>query len=720
MNERKRMSVCRGPTGVALLAILWAPLRTLAQPAPGQFLYHEMPPANGYVGRGCGVPAVTGDLTKSKTTLDLSVTCAEGTFKTKIDLDYPAALPSLESEVYRFSSPAPVSFSSEGTLTLKNTGTSSAWGGSWQVYAYEQDPGTCRKSFQGNLPNVSGKIEGCQTIVMANQKDKQGKEVWSDTVEISVSAGALSLTLSINTFYQPSERVWAGPGDPKDQKPGQAAQRPETATDVHFVAGTGGKLDGACTFRSAGPIEFDIDVTRFVAPTNGVGMLSDREKLIENRVVSPKAKLRIAAFDADSRFVSSEETKREVDSVYLNDSFLGTLEGVSGAWSVTEFEAPIERIRFPEMGEDGAPPTPAKNWVRIDVDQSNSGNVWCTAVDWADITIRAAAPLILVHGTNAQSNTWEYKAVNYTSPVEWLPERGIAFEHRLNMEANGAFATSAAMLTRFLQKQAQQWGVQNFHLIAHSKGASDTRYYLNRWYRHGQPFKILSLCSLGTPSQGTILSDLAVAIRRHSAYLDDNAGPLLDSALFDDRNANHLGENLALAPVDPALEIQRIDPMGKFNENTPKRAEVPYYSIAGDADANGAGVVGAAEAAGVIDAPSPAPQTAIRSVFGQRTCQALGRIRRILALQNGIWPMWTFTVSGEVVQTPEPNDLVSTVESVHCARCGFEPILYADPKTGASRRAFPFNHTQLKSPVVLQVIRDRIQRRFPVIEEGGK
>ena len=47
--------------------------------------------------------------------------------------------------------------------------------------------------------------------------------------------------------------------------------------------------------------------------------------------------------------------------------------------------------------------------------------------------------------------------------------------------------------------------------FAHSKGASDARYYLNRWYRHGKPFKILSLYSLGTPSQGTILSDIAVA-----------------------------------------------------------------------------------------------------------------------------------------------------------------------------------------------------------------
>jgi pimeloyl-ACP methyl ester carboxylesterase len=714
------------PAGAILCAALWAP-RLFAVPAPGQFLYHDIP-RNQYAGRNCSIAGVSGNTDLSKTTLEVTVNCLPewpggpggGTVKLKNTLDFPAVLPPLQLAVYQFRVPLPVfSLSSEGTVTLNEPSPTGRWGGTWKIHAMYQDVGMCEKGFQGNLPGVSGKVEACPLIVLDRGKDRQGNEVWVQQSNIRISAGSIDCAFWINSYYQPSGRE-TPPGDQKDQTPaGPAAQRPGKPSDVHFVADTGGKLDGACTFRAAGPIVFNVDVNRFVAPTNGIGMLSDREKLIENRVISPKAKLRIMAYDVDSDFASTDEVKRETDSVYLNDQFIGTLAGTSGAWGVTEFDVPIEKIRFPEMGANGAPPTPAQNAVRIEVDQANSGQVWCAAVDWASITIRAAAPLMLLHGTNAQSSTWVYKAIDYTSPVDWLNERSIPFEYRLNMEANGAFETNAAILARFLQKEARQRGVEGFHLIAHSKGASDARYYLNRWYRHGEPFKILSLYSLGAPSQGTILSDLAVAVGLGIVW-DLIEDPVLRSSLFDASNANMLGQNFGLAPVNPALEIQRIASMDKFNDNTPKRSEVPYYSIAGDADRNGDGIISPAEAAGVIDAPSPAPQNEIRSVFGQRTYQALGRIRSIKSWQVGAWPLASHGVTGVVVQKPEPNDLVSTVESVHCARCGFEPIPWVDPNTGASRRHFPFNHTQLKSPVVMQVIWDHIQKNFPVAEGEGK
>jgi pimeloyl-ACP methyl ester carboxylesterase len=600
-------------------------------------------------------------------------------------------------------------------------------GGLGNLLAYPNSVANSCGVSQTNVPKIDLSLN-CNDLIYIGgsfggiQTDRDGSMALMLYLTVSPRApGVINYQVWLRYKLVPSSGSETPPGDRKDQPPaGPAAQRPGKPSDVHFVADTGGKLDGACAFRAAGPLAFNIDVNRFVAPTNGVGMLSGWEKLIENRVVFPKAKLRIMAYDVDSGFASSDEVKRESDAVYLNGQFIGTLAGTDGAWGVTEFDVPIEKVRFPEMGANGAPPTPAQNAVRIEVDQANDGQVWCAAVDWASITIRAAAPLMLLHGTNAQSVTWEYKAIDYTSPVDWLNERSIPFEHRLNMGANGAFDTNAAILARFLQKEARQRGVEGLHLIAHSKGASDARYYLNRWYRHGEPFKILSLYSLGAPSEGSILSDLAVATGTHSVNLDPSADPLLSSSLFDAKNANYLGRNFGLAPVDPALEIQRIASMKKFNDNTPKRSEVPYYSIAGDADRNGDGVIGPAEAAGVIDAPNWAPQTEIRSVFGQRTYQALGRIRAILSWHAGIWPFTSTEVSGVVVQKPEPNDLVSTVESVHCVRCGFEPIPWVNPDTGVSRRYFPFNHTQLKSPVVMQVIWDHIQKNFPVAESEGK
>ena len=43
---------------------------------------------------------------------------------------------------------------------------------------------------------------------------------------------------------------------------------PEKESDRHFVTDAGNKLDTGCIYRSSGPIEFAIDVTRTLGPLN--------------------------------------------------------------------------------------------------------------------------------------------------------------------------------------------------------------------------------------------------------------------------------------------------------------------------------------------------------------------------------------------------------------------------------------------------------------------
>lgn len=561
-----------------------------------------------------------------------------------------------------------------------------------------------------------------------------------DTIQIRFGL-SLRNTFSVSvTLIYKMDPPAAAPGDPRDQVPGKATKRPDKPGEVYFAADTGPHLDTSCRFRSGGALEFDIPVTRYLAdPALGI------QQLIDNRVVGRTAKLRIMAFDVDSQAADTGTAKKESDMVYLNGNYVGTLAGSSGQWSSTELNVPIQTVKFPEILDSINAPAPALNRVRIEIDQANDQDTWCTAVDWASLSIRAAAPLILIHGTNASAATWEIK-VDGASPVDWLTESAIPFFHQINLEPNGSFEQNAKMLEPILLNEARRRGIQSMHLIAHSKGASDARSYLHKFYRHGSPLKVLSLYSMGAPSQGTILSDLAVEVEKIKAFTVREFGPglaesnlLFVKAFANADLGNLLGDIAVLSPVDPARELQRISRMRDFNNATPKHPNVPCFSIAGDADANRDGIISTSEVALVLDVPSwlpRSPNLAIRKTVGPMIYEALGRVRSIMAAPAPASlfypPSWYWStlstltsgsrvlLSGFVSKRVLPNDLVSTVNSVHCARCGFQKIPYTDPATGTSLDSFPANHSQLKSAAVFRVIWEHIQQRFPIADEGGK
>ena len=75
---------------------------------------------------------------------------------------------------------------------------------------------------------------------------------------------------------------------------------PEKESDRHFVTDAGNKLDTGCIYRSSGPIEFDIDVTRTLGPLKADGTLANADELIAAGVLGPTATLTMPGYDVDS------------------------------------------------------------------------------------------------------------------------------------------------------------------------------------------------------------------------------------------------------------------------------------------------------------------------------------------------------------------------------------------------------------------------------------
>lgn len=289
------------------------------------------------------------------------------------------------------------------------------------------------------------------------------------------------------------------------QRVGSSPFTPPKANDITFVVDASPGLDTPCTFRGGGPLRFSIKTTRFIAPTNADGTLIDTAGLVAAGIVGATAKLTMPGFDVDSAAVPPPPIQPERDRVLLNGQQIGFLAGVNNAWVMNSFEIPIERLRFPARGAAGAAPTPMDNQIEIHIDTANADEVWCTAVDWAALAIKALSPVILVHGNN--SNGGFYDRMGFTAT---LRTRKIPFDNSISMPTD-TVAAHATLLDTLIPGLAKSFGADSVHLVAHSKGGLDSRDYLARHQpAHDADFKVLSLTTLSTPHNGSVLADVKV------------------------------------------------------------------------------------------------------------------------------------------------------------------------------------------------------------------
>ncbi|MCL4488891.1 MAG: hypothetical protein M1570_12275 [Chloroflexi bacterium] len=439
------------------------------------------------------------------------------------------------------------------------------------------------------------------------------------------------------------------------------------------------------------------------------------------------------AWDVDYSGAEDPTVSPERDQVSFNGHSFGFLTGDNNVWKLNEFEIPIENVKFPSSPapecsssvlSNCLTPTPARNDIQIDIDILNTGEKWCTEIDWATLSFDAMAPLMLIHGTSAGPETWGRPKPGFLQSFDCngtpaagsvaarLIELRVPFDDCITLDGNGSPANNAQQLSTILPRKAKKFGVENLHLVTHSKGATDSRRFLEDYYKAAQAidpntgrpsqFRVLSLYSIGTPSQGTILSNYSIVAEEVRSFTVANSGvdvasdPLVLAALRDASIVNGYGSFGGAVPKDPARSAQTPESMASFNALVHKWPGIPYYSIAGDADANHNTTIEKDE-----NAQSPYLDSWVTTIY-----QALGRTKslKVVEKSRGPWGIIKYNFADAVLSdTIAPNDLVSTVDSTHCASCGFAPL-----------KTYLLNHFALKNATTTDLVLSQIKLDYPV------
>jgi hypothetical protein len=677
----------------------------------------------------CSGKTVSTDYSTASASFTASATCEDATLNAQFSVTYPVDAPTATSKgsSWQFASALNRSLAISGTWkTPDATYAGRVTAGSAGYTGENCSTVNTSTDLPAGTSSFSAKVPCAQTEVTARIIDGQ---LWLDIyygADLKVgphgSIFGASLTAEVHSYYR--VQINAAPEADKNQAPPPPiSDAAPAAKDTMFVATSDPGLNTGCTFRSAGPLNITVPITRYVGQTTDEGFLANPSMLIENNVISRTAKLRLLVFDVDSDNSGAPGQRPELDLVTVNGQNIGPpetqgeayLKGQNGKWVLNTFEFPIHYLKFPKRADAFSTPLEAQNVVSIDMDTLNTSDVWCASVGWAAISIGAMAPLVLVHGTNAQHDTWEISIDGMTS-VEFLQSRGIVFDHMVDLVPNGTPEGNAILLWGYVDNRLASMGAQNVHLITHSKGATDSRSMLHNRYTPGQPFTVLTLFSLGTPSRGTILSDYGVEYEKLHLYLSLTDKEVISEGMIQ-AAMGHALARFGLAPSDPARKLQTHAAMTEFNAATPPRPDVHYFSLAGNADTDGDGVISAAEASPLFPAAGVTDYTdEILSSLATRTYQVLGRTQAVWVTPNLIRP-----VKGFVAPDVQPNDLTSVANSVHCDICGFQPLPATSGwgafPTAAEKAIYPYNHSGLRSPRILDLILQKIQELYPVAPE---
>jgi hypothetical protein len=335
-------------------------------------------------------------------------------------------------------------------------------------------------------------------------------------------------------------------------------------SDTFVVNDTDSATIDTVLFSKDGSIYIDVPIRRYVGKTSASGYLLNANSLIANGIVSEKVTILMPAydiddqpyldqFDCDGDNIADENLTHEVDEVFLNDKKIGILKGESLAWNLNTFDVDISKIKFPS-----APGETAINQFRIDVDVANQdvvlssgaigcGNGWSTSIDWIGILYQAASPVILVHGINSKGSAFadfqagldiSYVVSDASIELQDLPTPEPIPAGCPDIPYNNSIDWNVRLLQQKIPQIAQLYGTDSIHLITHSKGGLDSRGYLSSiadsppeiplGTMGGVPvkseLKVLSLVTLNTPHQGSVLSEYGVEARQLSELQATLAG----------------------------------------------------------------------------------------------------------------------------------------------------------------------------------------------------
>jgi pimeloyl-ACP methyl ester carboxylesterase len=243
---------------------------------------------------------------------------------------------------------------------------------------------------------------------------------------------------------------------------------------------------------------------------NSDGTLKDPSKLIDNKVIGSQAKISLPTYDIDDKAINPGFSP-EIDKIYFNGEYIKDLSGYNGKWVNDSFPVDIGKVKFN-----------AENEIRVEIDAANagSGEYWCMAVDWVAIEYDAAAPYVLAHGINAQSDTWDEAAA--PGVLNTMDNSSVLYR-RFSTGMNGSVASNAKDLKKQISTFLDTVKSKKVNIIAHSKGGLDSQALA----KISKPeFEVLSLSTLSTPHRGSVVADLQLLQRKEiDEYVNKGQDP---------------------------------------------------------------------------------------------------------------------------------------------------------------------------------------------------
>ncbi len=272
---------------------------------------------------------------------------------------------------------------------------------------------------------------------------------------------------------------------------------------------------------------------------------------------------------------------------------------------VVSMHVPIEYINFPKTpGVNGNAPSPGMNSVDLEFEEGTFGDTnpppchnYTTysggAVSWAGLSIRALAPIVLVHGIGGEANDWKKgtDANGHLTEAEavttFLVSKHVTYSNKINLTEHGRRDGNGAELRQFFREAATELGAKGIHIIAHSKGGLDTRSFLAQ---HADDLygatgiHLLSLSTLSTPHHGSILADLSILERGEGRAVSDQEH--VQTYLTADRRLNLLNKLpfINFGPQLPGLKDLTTSSAGDFNIAAPFPDDIELYTYGADAD----------------------------------------------------------------------------------------------------------------------------------------
>jgi len=394
--------------------------------------------------------------------------------------------------------------------------------------------------------------------------------------------------------------------------------------------------------RGWGDFSFKFQINRVVtddANLDTQGFLINPQALISRGVIAPTITVEFAAIEylhgdgvVKTWSGNGINANYKVISVNGKKYWSEPPTGRIGGWdwqfplnhfTLVTFQVPIEMVKFPRRAALGSKPL-AENQLEVTTDMTgNTYLIPAIKLAWVKASVKAMAPIFLVHGTNATPDTWNKPDPTMEGIDLGLPDLpawssnfnqffftfpGLCFND-ITLKPNGSIDDNSGLLAQEVSKRLQSVGAKACHIIGHSKGGIDGRAMTIKHY--GSPlhenldqpghFEVLSLYTLDTPHRGTVLSDIAWnKLNRSNPVADPQWYDLVNVMRWDLPFLHSAGvpDGQTLsghgAPTGPALEAQMTDKMLNWNQKnvfdfSHKNAQgkpIRFYNTAADADWN--------------------------------------------------------------------------------------------------------------------------------------